>query len=61
MRDECLNEHLFGNLRHARDLIAAWRNDFNHHRPHTSLAGLTPTEYANRPKEDQNLNKANLD
>jgi putative transposase len=60
MRDECLNEHLFDNLRHARQLIAAWRTDFNHNRPHTSLAGLTPAEYANRSEEDQNLNRANL-
>lgn len=59
MRDECLNEHLFENLRHARNLIASWRNDFNHHRPHTSLAGRTPAEYANRSKKDQNLNRAN--
>ena len=59
MRDELLNEHLFDNLRHARNLVAAWRNDFNHHRPHSSLAGLTPQEYANRSKEDQNLNRAN--
>jgi len=58
--DECLNEHLFDSLRHARDLIAAWRTDFNHYRPHTSLAGMTPAEYANWSKEDQNLNRANL-
>ena len=60
MRDECLNEHLFDSLRQARDLIAAWRTDFNNHRPHSSLAGLTPAEYANRSNEDQNLNRANL-
>jgi putative transposase len=60
MRDECLNEHLFDSLRHARNLIAAWRNDFNHHRPHTSLTGLTPAEYANRSIKDQNLERANL-
>ena len=60
MRDECLNEHLFDSLRHARNLIAAWRIDFNHHRPHSSLAGMTPTEYANRSINDQNLNRANL-
>lgn len=58
--DECLNEHLFDSLRHARRLIAGWRTDFNHNRPHTSLAGLTPAEYANRPKKDQNLNRADL-
>jgi putative transposase len=57
--DELLNEHLFDNLRHARNLVAAWCDDFNHHRPHSSLAGLTPWEYANRSKEDQNLNRAN--
>jgi len=57
--DECLNEHLFDNLRHARGLIEAWRDDYNHHRPHTSLDGLTPWEYHQRSVEDQNLNRAN--
>ena len=60
MRDECLNELLFDSLCHARNLVAAWRIDFNHHRLHSSLAGMTPTEYANRSKRDQNLNRANL-
>ncbi len=60
MRDECLNQHLFDSLRHARHLIAAWRDDYNNHRPHSSLAGMTPREYANRSKKDQNLNRANL-
>ena len=59
MRDELLTEHLFDSLRHARNLVAAWRDDFNHHRPDSSLAGMTPWEYANRSKEDQNLNRAN--
>lgn len=60
LRDECLNEHLFANLRHARHLISAWRTDDNHHRPHSSLDGLTPWEYQQRSKEDQNLNRPNL-
>lgn len=60
LRDECLNEHLFANQRHARSLIAAWKDDYNHHRPHTSLDGLTPWEYHQRSKEDQILNRANL-
>lgn len=42
LRDECFNTHLFPSLRHARYLIAARRKDQNHHRPHSSLDGLTP-------------------
>jgi transposase InsO family protein len=38
VRDEFLYEHLFENLRHARQLIAAWRTDRNHHRPHTQAS-----------------------
>jgi len=60
MLDECLNEHLFDSPRHARNLITAWRADFNHNRPHSGLAGMTPAEYANRSKDGQNLNRANL-
>jgi putative transposase len=60
MRDELLSEHLFDSLRHARDLVVAWRDDLNDQRPLSSLAGLTPPEYANRSMEDQNLNRANL-
>ncbi|WP_407703077.1 integrase core domain-containing protein [Thalassococcus halodurans] len=37
----------------------AWRTDYNHNQPHSSLAGLTPHEYDNRSTEDQNLNRAN--
>ena len=59
MRDELLNEHIFDNLRYARNLVAALRDDFNHYRPHSNLVGLTPQEYANRSKEDQKLNRAN--
>jgi len=60
LRDECLNEHLFDSLRHARQLIAAWRDDYNRHRPHTSLDGLTPREFAIRSRKDQTLNRANF-
>ena len=58
MRDELLTEHLFDTLRHARNPVAAWRDDFNHNRPHSSLEGLTPWEYVNRSKKNQNLNRA---
>ncbi len=49
LRDECLNEHLFANLNEARQIIEEWRIDYNTNRPHTSLNGLTPTEFAARP------------
>ena len=48
LRDECLNENLFGNLAEARRIIEAWRIDYNVNRPHTSLEGQTPTEFAIR-------------
>ncbi|WP_282096843.1 IS3 family transposase [Epibacterium ulvae] len=47
LRDECLNEHIFGNLAEARKIIENWRIDYNTQRPHTSLGGLAPTVYAN--------------
>jgi hypothetical protein len=53
LRDECLNEHLFTNLNEARRIIEEWRIDYNTNRPHTSLNGLTPTEFATRPNRGQ--------
>lgn len=47
-RDECLNEHLFDSLSHARSLIEAWRVDYNTVRPHTSLGGIAPLTYMRR-------------
>jgi putative transposase len=55
-RDECLNEHLFRGLPMARRIIEAWRIDYNGLRPHTSLGGLTPNEFAARSKQDHNQN-----
>ena len=46
LRDECLNEHWFTSLAHARELIDAWRREYNEERPKKQLAGLTPSEYA---------------
>jgi transposase InsO family protein len=47
-------------LRHACHLIAAWRDDYNHHRPHTSLDGLTPREFLNRSTKDETLNRTSF-
>ena len=60
LRDECLNEHLFTSYSHARSVIEDWRSDYNTERPHTSLDGLTPNEFATRSKQDHNQNRANL-
>lgn len=45
-RDECLNEHWFVTLREAQVRIEAWREDYNCHRPHSSLGDLTPEQFA---------------
>lgn len=45
-RDELLNETLFSSLAKARDKITAWKEDYNRHRPHSSLSNLTPQEFA---------------
>ena len=59
-RVELLNETLFRSLRHARDLIEDWRIDYNDQRPHTSLDGLTPSQFAARSKQDHNQNSLYL-
>ena len=46
LRDECLNEHDFISLDHARSIINDWRERYNHDRPHKSLGWRTPEEYA---------------
>ena len=60
LRDECLNEHVFTNLSEARRIIEEWRIDYNTNRPHTSLNGLTPTEFAARPDQGHNRNILSL-
>ena len=48
LRDECLNVNQFVTIEDARAKIEAWRDDYNHHRPHSSLRNLTPHEFARR-------------
>lgn len=47
-RDECLNDHWFTSLAHARSLISSWRQDYNERRPHSALDYETPSEFAAR-------------
>jgi len=45
-RDECLNMEVFRNGDEARDVIEAWRREYNEIRPHSSLDYRTPSEFA---------------
>lgn len=46
VREELLNLEEFGSFREAQVLTEAWRVEHNTYRPHSSLGGLTPAEYA---------------
>ena len=46
LRDECLNQHWFRSVAEARNIIKAWRVEYNQERPHSSLGNKTPLEYA---------------
>ncbi|MGI9428543.1 MAG: IS3 family transposase [Bythopirellula sp.] len=46
LREECLNQHWFLDLADATEKVDAWRIDYNRVRPHSSLGGRTPTEFA---------------
>lgn len=51
LRDECLNEHWFTSLQHARVVIEDWQREYNERRPKKSLGGLTPALYAKQLAE----------
>ena len=54
-RDECLDEHYFSTLPEARTVIEDWRIEFNTFRPHRTLKGLTPEEFAQQQKPTPKL------
>jgi putative transposase len=46
VRDELLDVEAFSCLAEARVVIADWREDYNHHRPHSALGMLAPAVFA---------------
>ena len=53
VRDELLNLEEFASLLEAQVVVEAWRIEYNTYRPHSSLGGLTPAEYAEQCKQHQ--------
>jgi putative transposase len=52
LRDELLNGEIFFSIEDARRKLLEWKHDFNESRPHSSLGGLTPGEFA-RSRQDE--------
>jgi putative transposase len=60
-RDECLNEHWFVSLADAKATIETWRIDYNAVRPHSSLDGATPEQFARIAEGARRLTPARPD
>jgi len=46
MRDELLDGEIFLTLAEIKYVVDRWRMDYNHYRPHSSLAYMTPAAFA---------------
>ncbi len=46
LRAECLDAHWFATLAEAKQIIEAWRREYNESRPHRALGERTPNEIA---------------
>ena len=47
-RDECLNLHLFSDLKEAMHIVNKWKDEYNNLRPHSALGRIPPLIYAKR-------------
>lgn len=54
-RQECLDQHWFASLEEAREIIEAWRVEYNTERPHRALRQETPMDYASKWKVSANV------
>ena len=50
LRDELLNAEVFLDVRDAAALARRWRDEYNHHRPHSALGYVPPAVFASKTK-----------
>jgi transposase InsO family protein len=54
LEDERLRQHWFASMHEAREIVEAWRRDYNHVRPHSTLKYRTPKEVARQHQVTKN-------
>lgn len=47
-REQVLDAYLFDTIDEVREISANFQDDYNNHRPHESLGGMSPIQYKNR-------------
>jgi hypothetical protein len=60
-RSECLDTNWFQSLAEAKQLIEAWRLEYNVSRPHRALAERTPAEFASQIAANRDLAETKTD
>jgi len=50
LRGDCLNRWVFVDGYEAQIIIEQWRQEYNHHRPHSSLRYLAPAAFADQAR-----------
>jgi putative transposase len=60
LRQECLNQNWFTSLDDARQIVEAWRQDYNQLRPHSSLDHRTPSEFVGRWQQIRAAQRAEI-
>jgi len=54
-RAECLDAHWFTTLTEAKQIVEAWRREYNESRPHRALGERTPNEFARQIAASRDL------